>query len=49
MAIIKEKRITVSSVIENLSPSGAVEGDAEQTSAIYNGFLKISESEINIS
>lgn len=49
MAIIKEKKITVKSVIENLSPSGAIEGDAEETSAIYNGFLKISESEINIS
>ena len=49
MAIIKEKKITVSSVIENLSPSGAKEGEAEETSAVYDGFLKIYGDEINIS
>ena len=49
MAIIKEKKITVSSVIENLSPSGAKEGEAEETCAVYDGFLKIYDNEINIS
>lgn len=43
MAIIKEASFFVCSTIENLSPSGAVEGEPEITEAIHNGFYKISD------
>ena len=49
MAIIKEKKFIIKSVIENLSPSGAAEGEPEGTSIVCDGFLKISGNEINIS
>ncbi len=49
MAIIKEKKFVIKSVIENLSLSGAVEGEPEETSAVCDGFLKVSDGEINIS
>ncbi len=48
MAIIKEMKITVSSVIENLSPSGFPEGEPERTAVSADGFLRISEDEYNI-
>ena len=43
MAIIKEKTVKISSVIENLSPSGLCEGEAEKSESVSEGFLKISE------
>ena len=48
MAIIKEKTVKISSVIENLSPSGLCEGDAEKSESIADGFLKISDGEYEI-
>ena len=45
MAIIKEKKFRISSVIESLSPTGLVEGDPERTEITPDGFLKISDSE----
>ena len=43
MATIKEADFIISSTIENLSPSGAVEGEPEITEAAHKGFFKISE------
>ena len=43
MAIIKEKKFKISSVIENLLPSGLVDGEPERTDISPEGFLKISE------
>ena len=43
MAIIKEKKFRISSVIENLLPSGLVDGEAEKTEISPEGFLKISD------
>ena len=48
MAIIKEKKFKISSVIENLSQSGLPEGDTERTEITPDGFLKISDGEIVI-
>jgi len=48
MAIIKEKKFKISSVIENLSQSGLPEGDTERTEITPDGFLKISDGEIII-
>ena len=48
MAIIKEKKFVISSVIENLLPSGLVDGESEKTEISPVGFLKISDSEIVI-
>ncbi len=48
MAIIKEKKFKISSVIENLSPSGLAEGETERTEIMPDGFLKISNEEIVI-
>ena len=45
MAIIKEMKFRISSVIENLLPSGLVDGEAEKTEIIPEGFLKISDGE----
>lgn len=45
MAIIKEKKFKISSVIENLSQSGFPEGDTERTEITPDGFLKISDGE----
>lgn len=43
MAIIKEKKFKISSVIENMTPSGLVDGEAERTEITPDGFLKIGE------
>ena len=45
MAVIKEKKIVISSVIENLLPSGLSDGDHEKTETSADGFLKITDSE----
>ena len=49
MAFIKEKKFTVSSVIENLLPSGLVDGAPERTVIKPDGFLKVCDGEYNIS
>ena len=43
MAIIKEKKFKISSVIDNLLPSGLTDGEAERTEISPDGFLKISD------
>lgn len=48
MAIIKEADLFVSSTIENLSPSGAVEGEPELSENTYKGFYKISDGQFLI-
>lgn len=48
MAIIKEKKFKISSVIENLTPSGLVDGEAECTEITPEGFLKITDDEFVI-
>lgn len=48
MAIIKEKKIKISSVIENLLPSGLSDGEPERSELVSDGFLKISDGEYNI-
>jgi len=48
MAIIKEKKLIISSVIENLLPSGLPDGEPEKTEISPEGFLKISDSEYEI-
>lgn len=48
MAIIKEKKFRISSVIESLSPTGLVEGEPERAEITPDGFLKISDGEIVI-
>lgn len=45
MAIIKEMKFKISSVIENLSLSGLAEGEAERTEINPDGFLKIGDGE----
>lgn len=49
MPIIKERKFRVSSIIENLSPSGLIDGDPEKTESTPDGFLKISDGEILLS
>ena len=49
MAVIKEKKIIISSVIENLLPSGLSDGEPEKTDVSADGFLKISDGEYVIS
>lgn len=49
MAIIKEKKFRFSSVIENLTPAGIVDGEAEKTEIISDGFFKISDAGFEIS
>ncbi len=49
MAIIKEKRIKISSVIENLTADGFVDGETEKTEINSEGFLKISDGKFEIS
>ena len=49
MAVIKEKKIKMSSVIENLLPSGLTDGEPEKTETAVDGFLKISDGEYAIS
>ena len=49
MAIIKEKKIKMSSVIENLLPSGLTDGEPERAESVTDGFLKISDGEYAIS
>ena len=48
MAIIKEKRIKMTSVIENLLPSGLSDGEPERAECEAEGFLKITDGEYNI-
>ena len=48
MAFIKEKKFRISSVIENLLPSGLFDGEPERTEISPDGFLKISEGEYEI-
>lgn len=48
MAIIKEKKFRICSVIDNLLPSGLVDGAPEKTEISPDGFLKISEAEYEI-
>ena len=48
VAVIKEKKFKISSVIENLLPSGLIDGEAERTEISPDGFLKISEGEYEI-
>ena len=48
MAFIKEKKFRISSVIENLLPSGLVDGEPERTEISPDGFLKISKGEYEI-
>ena len=49
MAVIKEKKIIMSSVIENLLPSGLTDGEPEKTEVCADGFLKINGGEYIIS
>ena len=49
MAVIKEKKIKISSVIENLLPSGLTDGDAERSESSADGFLKITDGEFCLS
>ncbi len=49
MAVIKEKKIMMSSVIENLLPSGLTDGEPEKTEITADGFLKISDGAFTIS
>lgn len=49
MAIIKEKKLRLSSVIENLTADGIVEGEAEKTELTTEGFLKSSDTGFEIS
>ena len=49
MQLIKEKRFKISSVIENLTPDGLVDGEAEKTEITPEGFLKISDGSFEIS
>ena len=48
MAIIKEKKFIISSVIENLLSSDLSDGESEKTEISPEGFLKISDEEIVI-
>ena len=43
MAIIKEKKIKITSVIENLDQNGLTEGEPEKTETTSDGFYKIAE------
>jgi uncharacterized beta-barrel protein YwiB (DUF1934 family) len=49
MAIIKEMNIRFSSVIENLSPTGLTEGEAEKTEICAEGFYYIHDDRYEIS
>ena len=49
MAIIKEMNIRFSSVIENLSPMGLAEGEAEKTEISAEGFFYIHDDRYEIS
>ena len=49
MAIIKEKRFKISSVIENLSSDGLPGTDVEKTEITPEGFLKIFDTGFEIS
>ncbi len=49
MKIIKEVKLSVSSEITNLSPSGAPEGEAEFSKEEASGFLHFSDNEIMLS
>ena len=48
MAVIKEKKIKIFSVIENLLPSGLPDGEPEKTEVSAEGFLKIAEEGYNL-
>ena len=49
MAIIKEKKIILSSVIDNLLPSGLTDGEPECAESTAEGFLKITDGEYALS
>ena len=49
MAIIKEKKFYIGSVIENLTPAGLVDGTPEKTDTNPEGFFKISDENFNLS
>ncbi len=49
MAIIKEKKLKISSVIEDMTPSGLADGEAEHTEITTDAFLKISDGATVIS
>lgn len=49
MSIIKEKKLKISSVIENLTAEGLVDGEAEKTEITPDGFLKIYDDKYEIS
>lgn len=46
MAIIKEKKIKITSTIENLNENGISDGSPERTESVCEGFLKISDTEL---
>jgi uncharacterized beta-barrel protein YwiB (DUF1934 family) len=48
MAIIKEARITVSSIIENLDDAGLAHGDIERTSCECSGYYNYSDGRVEI-
>lgn len=49
MAIIKEKNFKISSVIENLTAEGLVDGESEKTEISPSGFFKITDAGYEIS
>ncbi len=49
MPFIKEKKFNISSVIEDLTPSGLPDGEPERTETSPEGFFKISEESYIIS
>lgn len=49
MSIIKEKTFKISSVIENLTAGGLVDGESEKTEITPTGFFKISDAGFEIS
>ncbi len=48
MAIIKEARIEVSSIIENLDDAGLAHGDIERTSSECSGYYNYSDGRVEI-
>lgn len=48
MTEIKEKRVSISSVVENLLPSGLCDGNPEKAESSSDGFLRITDNEYNI-
>lgn len=48
MTVFLESKIKISSIIENLDPSGLVEGEAEKNESEYDGYFKYSDGEVAI-